>query len=82
MAMSWLDRERRYFVATACSAVEGEPYSRIRWHQLADGLERVKIKVPQPEAAEVYYSCCASIDRHNRCRQADLGIEKKFQVKE
>jgi hypothetical protein len=82
LAMSWLDRERRYFVATAYSAAEGEPYRRVRWRQLADGPERITITVPQPELAEVYYSCCASIDRHNRCRQADLGIEKSFQVKE
>jgi hypothetical protein len=44
--MSWLDRERRYFVATACSAIDGEPYSRIRWRQLPDGPERITIKVP------------------------------------
>jgi hypothetical protein len=35
-----------------------------------------------PEAAELYYSCCAKIDQHNRCRQADLEMEKRFPVKE
>jgi hypothetical protein len=82
LAMSWLDGERRYFVATASSAIDGEPCSRIRWRQLPDGPKRITIKVPQPEVAEVYYSCCASIDRQNGCRQADLGMEKQFQVKE
>jgi len=32
----------------------------------------------QPEVAEIYYSCCAQIDRHNRCRQDDLRLEHKL----
>jgi hypothetical protein len=82
LAMVWLDRERRYFVATASSAADGTPYSRVRWRQLENGPCRMEINVPQPEVADIYYSCCAAIDRHNRCRQADLRLEKKFQVKE
>jgi hypothetical protein len=34
--------------------------------------------VPQPKLAEIYYSCCAMIDRHNRYRQDDLMLEKKL----
>jgi Transposase IS4 len=82
LAMVWLDRERRYFVATASSAADGKAYTRVRWRQLEDGPRKVEINVPQPEVSELYYSCCAAIDKHNRCRQADLGLEKKFQVKE
>jgi hypothetical protein len=33
---------------------------------------------PQPKAAEINYSPCAMIDRHNRCRQDDLMLEKKL----
>jgi len=36
------------------------------------------VSVPQPEVAEIYYGCCAQIDRHNRCRQDDLRLEHKL----
>ena len=36
--------------------------------------------VPQPKAAEIYYSTCAAVDRHNRCRQADLNLEKTLRT--
>lgn len=32
----------------------------------------------QPEVAETYYSACAVIGKHNRCRQDDLGLERKL----
>jgi hypothetical protein len=38
----------------------------------------VELSVPQPQAAEIYYSCCGMIDRHNRCRQDDLHLERKL----
>jgi hypothetical protein len=82
MAMVWLDRERRYFISTASSGVEGSPYTRTRWRQLDSGPARVEVVVPLPEVVELYYSCCARIDEHNRCRHADLEMEKRFQVKE
>ena len=40
--------------------------------------EQVKITIPQPKAAEIYYSTCASIDQHNRARQDDLILERKL----
>lgn len=43
--------------------------------------ERVELRVPQPEAAELYYSSCARIDRHNRYRQDDLQLERTLQTK-
>lgn len=30
----------------------------------------------------MYYSAASQVDRHNRCRQSDLKLEKKFRVKE
>jgi hypothetical protein len=62
--------------------VEGSPYTRTRWRQLDSGPARIEVVVPLPEVVELYYSCCAIIDQHNRCRQADLEMEKRFQVKE
>ena len=36
----------------------------------------------QPQLVEQYYSACPAIDRHNRCRQDDLAMERKIQVKD
>jgi hypothetical protein len=66
LAMTWVDRDRRYFIAITSSTLDGESFSRVRWRQLEDGPERVELVVPQPQAAEVYYTACAQIDRHNR----------------
>jgi hypothetical protein len=82
MAFVWMDRDHRYFVASASSLDEGTPYNRFRWRQVDDREDalptRVELSVPQPKAAELYYSACGMIDRHNRCRQDDLNIEKKL----
>jgi len=78
MAVLWADRDRRYFVATASSALAGAPCERLRWRELEGGAQRVTVSVPQPVVAEIYYSCCAQIDRHNRCRQDDLRLEHKL----
>ena len=78
MAVLWADRDRRYFVASAGSSRAGAPCERLRWRQLDGGAERVAVSVTQPEVAEIYYSCCAQIDRHNRCRQDDLRLERRL----
>jgi hypothetical protein len=36
--------------------------------------------VPQPKAAEIYYSTCGKIDQHNRDRQATLGLEHRIKT--
>jgi hypothetical protein len=78
MVLVWVDRERRYFISTAASAVDGAFYERTRWWQMEGGLQRFTFQIKQPLVAELYYDCCAMIDRHNRCRQADLMLERKF----
>ena len=50
--------------------MDGVPYSRERWRQVDVTTpnappERVELTIPQPKAAEIYYSTCASIDHHN-----------------
>jgi hypothetical protein len=80
MALLWLDRDRRFFIATASSTLEGFPYSRTRWRQLEDGPARVDLEVRQPELLEAYYSACAQRDQHNHCRQADLMLERKVRT--
>jgi Transposase IS4 len=80
----WMDREQRYFIATAGSLAAGRSYTRARWRQVVNNPfappEKVNLTIAQPEIAEVYYDTCGAIDRHNRCHQDDLCIEKKVQT--
>jgi hypothetical protein len=80
MALVWVDRERRYFIASASSAIAGTPYDRIRWRQTEDGPRRKLLTVEHPKVAEISYSACARIDQHNNCRQDDLGLGRSFQT--
>jgi hypothetical protein len=77
MAITCVDRDPGYFIATISCTLDGEPCSCARRRQLKDGPERVELLVPQPQAAEEYDTVCAQIDRQSRCRQADLDLEKK-----
>ena len=86
MTFVWLDRERRYFISSCSNVSEGREYTRKRWRQVTDvnlnrDAEHVEFTIPQPKAAEIYYTCCSKIDYHNRDRQDALGIEKKLRTK-
>ena len=83
LAFVWVDRNRRYFISNCSSLQTGMPYTRHRWRQnelVTTNAEpdRDTFTMPQPKAAEIYYSSCAMIDRHNRSRQKNLMIERKF----
>mmetsp|Transcript_4815 Transcript_4815/g.5610 ORF Transcript_4815/g.5610 Transcript_4815/m.5610 type:complete len:265 (-) Transcript_4815:1764-2558(-) len=82
LAFVWIDRERRYFIASTSSLIDGQPYSRTRWRQVNESSiaqpEKVEFSVQQPEPAEIYYDVCGKIDQHNRHRPDTLGIEKKL----
>jgi hypothetical protein len=82
LAFVWMDRDRRYFVSSASSLDAGKPYVRYRWRQIDQSPdadpERLEIIIPQPKAAELYYSACGMIDRHNRSRQDTLMLERKL----
>jgi Transposase IS4 len=80
MALVWVDRERMYFIASPSSAIAGTPYDRIRWRQTDDCPRRQRLTVEQLKVAEVYYSACARIDQHNRCRRDDLGLKRSLQT--
>jgi hypothetical protein len=60
-----VDRERRYFVSTCSSLAPGTLYMRKRLRQVSMESnappEVVELTVPQPQAAEIYYSACAMI---------------------
>jgi hypothetical protein len=78
----WMDRDRRYFVSTASSLAPGVPYNSFRWRKISEDIdtapERIELTVTQPEATQFYYDACGKIDRHNRCRQDDLKLEKNI----
>ena len=85
LSFVWMDRDWRYFIASASSLDSGIPYSRNRWRQVSlelDALpENVELTTPQPKATEVYYRTCGVIDQHNRHRQDNLKTEKKLETK-
>jgi len=76
-----MDRQRRYFVSTTSDTQPGAPYVRQRLREVNNSVENVQLIVPQPAVCEIYYRTCAQIDRHNRCRQDDLKLEKKIETK-
>lgn len=85
LAFVWMDRDRRYFITNTSSLSEGRPYVRNRWRQVNQERdaepEMVDLVVPQPQACEIYYTTCATIDQHNRHRQDTLMLEHKIETK-
>ena len=84
LAFVWMDRERRYFIASCSSLLPGNIFVRKRWRQINPAVnadpENVVLEVPQPKAAEIYYSCCGKVDQNNRHRQDTLRIEHKIET--
>ena len=85
LAFAWMDRERRYFICSGSNMSDGEPNIRQRFRQEdeEDNAEpnNITLIIEQPKACELYYSYCAMVDRHNRCRQKDLSLERKLVTK-
>ena len=58
LSFVWMDRDRRYFIASGSSLSDGTPIVRTRWRQVGDDPEadptRVELTIAQPKAAEVY----------------------------
>ena len=85
LSFVWMDRDCRYFIASASSLDSGIPYSQTRWHQVSlelDALtEKLELTILQPKATEVYYRTCSVIDQHNRHCQDNLKTEKKLEMK-
>lgn len=81
-ALLWVDRERRYFVTTTGTTIPGANIYRERWRRVDNESRRTMTETQIPEIAETYYLAASKIDQHNRCRQDDLKLEKKFRVRE
>ena len=81
-ALLWIDRERRHFVSSVGTALPGANIYRERWRRV-DGISKLVVTETQiPQIAETYYAAASMINRHNRCRQQDLQLEKKFLVRD
>ena len=81
MALMWLDRGHRYVMSKVGTSLPGHAVHKERWRKDGDECRKVTMEIEIVEVAEIYYQACSQIDRHNRCRQDDLGLEKKFEVK-
>ena len=82
VAVCWLDRNRRYFVATSGRLDTTAAQERVRWRQHSDGICPVEVRETMPELVKDYYSVAGIIDAHNRIRQDSLDLEKAIEVKE
>eukprot|EP00977_Amphora_coffeiformis_P022944 scaffold11978_cov153-Amphora_coffeaeformis.AAC.1 len=82
ISFAWVDRNRRYFVSTVSNLREAAPISRTRLRQVDQepnaAPEPVHLSIRQPQASKIYYDNCGRIDQHNRIRQADLKVERKY----
>ena len=80
LAAMWIDRNRRYFVATTGGMDEAETYTRVRWTQNKQGPIRKNIEVRMPAVCTTYFSAAGAIDRHNRLLQDDLDLKKTIET--
>ena len=82
VAISWVDRNRRFFVTTKCGIGEGEDVFRKRLRQLDKSgrapPDTVIIEVAQPKAIATYYKGAGTIDRHNRIRADELWMVRNL----
>ena len=81
----WMDRNRQYLIFIGVSTEKGRPYTHTQWRQEDPAPNAdpntVGLTTPQPIIADLYYSACGKIDRHNRCCQEILDTEKSSVIK-
>ena len=86
VAVTWLDRNRRFFIATVCGLGEGTEISRLRYRQVDENPEadpdQVMINVNQPLCVESYYDGAGAVDQRNRLRAAELRVDKSLATKD
>lgn len=81
LAPVWSDRTRYYFVSTAGDTQPGENVVRTRLRGTEQGASHILITVSMTSVIQTYYQSSSSIDRHSRCRQDDLMLERKLGTK-
>lgn len=78
MAVMWVDRNRKYYISKTGTSISFSNAYRDRWQRTESVTQSFTLQVPIPDVEKAYYSACSMIDLHNRCRQDDLGLERKF----
>ena len=82
VAISWVDRNRRFFVTMTCRIGEEEDVFHKRLRQLDKSgrapPDKVIIEVAQPKAIATYYKGAGTIDRHNRIRADKLRMDRNL----
>ena len=84
VAISWVDRNRQFFVTTTCGIGEGEDVfrKRLRLRQLDKSgrvpPDKVIIEVAKPKAIATYFKGAGTIDRHNRIRADELRMDRNL----
>ena len=82
LAYVWVDRERRYFIASCSSLAPADAIQHKRWRQHDKSPnappEWMDIVIEQPEATAIYYKDASVIDHHNHHRQSSLMLERKM----
>jgi len=48
MAAMWVDRDRRYFISTTSTCLDGTPIERLRWRTGAEKLKLAPLTIRQP----------------------------------
>ena len=79
LAAMWIDRNRRYFLATTGGMEVADAYTRFRWNQTTQGPIRENIEARMPAVCAKYFSAAGAIDRHNRLRHDDLDLKKTIE---
>lgn len=78
----WVDKDRRNFISTVSSLSPAAPIERKRMRQVVNDItsppEKVLLTIKQPQCSKRYYDNCGRIDQHNRVRQDDLRIKRKY----
>jgi len=82
VAISWVDRNQRFFVMTTCGIGEGEDVFLKCLRQLDKSgrapPDKVIMEVPQPKEIATYYKGAGTIDRHNRIRADELRMDRNL----
>ena len=77
-AVGWVDVHYKLYITTHGHSAPGTPALKKR--QRADG-RNYKIQVPRPEVIAEYQAEMGWVDRHNRFRQAMLGLQDTWLTK-
>lgn len=81
MAIALVDSKRNHFISTAMTPNLTEAIIRERYRKASERARLVSTSMKIPEAVATHCSASSKANERDRCRQGDLDIEKKLEVK-